>query len=128
MFKEIFVPWDGFEDHTMREPWPDEAYTLAMGRYGAKRWKNLSQGIQKLQARNMQQILGAKLDSPSKFVLCWTQDGAESYDKVSLLTGGTGTAIWVASQKGIPVINMQNPGWQDRLCELTDYDFSYMTT
>lgn len=67
------------------------------------------------QARNTNQIFGAKLDTPVDFVLCWTQDGAVNADQTTTVTGGTGQAIRMASMKGIPVINMLNPSWMIEL-------------
>lgn len=64
--------------------------------------------IRALMARNCQQVLGPNLDDPSKFVLCWTPDGCEHASTRSRTTGGTGLAISVASEFGIPVFNMAN--------------------
>jgi hypothetical protein len=44
---------------------------------------------------------------PVDFVLCWTPDGATSRQECTSKTGGTATAIKLASDLGIPVINMQ---------------------
>jgi hypothetical protein len=68
-----------------------------------------------LMARNTNQLFGAALDSPVDFVLAWTPDGIESGAERSLQSGGTGQAIDMASRKGIPVINMNAPGWEARL-------------
>jgi hypothetical protein len=55
------------------------------------------------------QVLGEDLMHPSEFVVCWTPDGCERHEDRGLVTGGTGTAISVASQMGIPVFNVYNP-------------------
>lgn len=68
-----------------------------------------------LMARNTFQIFGRNLNKPVDFVLCWTPDGCESYTKRTRSTGGTGQAIEMASRKGIPVINMANKGWRQKL-------------
>lgn len=68
-----------------------------------------------LMARNTNQVFGRALDSPVDFVLCWTPDGIEHHLERTRDTGGTGQAIEMASRKGIPVINMNRPGWRDRL-------------
>ena len=46
-------------------------------------------------------MLGPKLDAPSDFVLCWTEDGEAS--------GGTGQAMRIAAAHGVPVYNLQRP-------------------
>jgi hypothetical protein len=85
-----------------------------------------------LHARNAFQVFGANLDTPVDFVLAWTplNDKGEvvtSHEQKFYggkdhpnNTGGTGQAISYASLKGIPVINMANPTWRDRLMDFTD--------
>lgn len=60
----------------------------------------------KLHTRNVFQVLGADLCSPSKFLVCWTRDGACSYDETSYASGGTGTAIRLASVFNVPIFNL----------------------
>lgn len=69
-------------------------------------WNGLSHYVQLLMARNCFQLLGSNLDDPVSVVLCWTPDGAET--TTSRETGGTGQAIRLAVQEGIPVLNMKN--------------------
>lgn len=68
-----------------------------------------------LMARNTFQVFGQNLDTPVDFVLCFTKDGCESYRTRTRDSGGTGQAIEMASRKGIPVFNMKNPNWIERL-------------
>ena len=49
-------------------------------------------------------------------MLCWTPDGAET--ETGYNTGGTGQAIRLAIQQGIPVINMFNTTWEKDLNDL----------
>lgn len=69
-------------------------------------WANLGE-YECFHARNCHQVLGANLDSPVDFVLCWTPGGAT--------TGGTATAIKLARKHNIPVINMATEGWRETL-------------
>lgn len=106
---EVFLPWPGYNGYGLeagvyRGPLSTEAFQLAQEVHPA--WANLSSGVRKLHARNMHQILGPSLDNPVRFVICWTLDGAETEAECSLDTGGTGTAIRLASRYGIPVINL----------------------
>ena len=59
--------------------------------------------------RNVYQVLGKDLNTPSEFVICWTPDGAETANERSIKTGGTGFAIALADSLGIPVYNLANP-------------------
>ena len=82
-------------------------------------WGRCGAHARELHTRNMAQVLGLNLDEPSRFLLCWTPDGAESASKpTSRATGGTGQAIRCALLHDIPVINMQNAGWNKRLLDL----------
>lgn len=114
---EIYIPWKGFagsksELYTQSE----EAFYIASQYH--PNWKNLKEAVKKLMARNVHQVLGKDLKSPAAFVLCWTQDGCESHKTRSQRTGGTGQAISIASENDIPVINMKNIIWTDRLDEI----------
>jgi hypothetical protein len=52
----------------------------------------------KFHSRNVHQVLGRDLKTPSDFVICWTADGGFS--------GGTGQALRIADDHGIPIFNM----------------------
>lgn len=103
--KEIFLPWKGFNknDSNLFDV-PEEAFEITQAFHPA--WHKLSLAVQKLMARNAQQILGKNLDSPSSFVVCWTPDGCNSHATRTHKTGGTGQAISIASAHGIPIVNI----------------------
>ena len=103
---EIYLPWKKFNKHTskLHDP-PPEAFELAAKLHPA--WSACSQGAKRLHARNCQQILGQNLDSPTDLVICWTKAGG--------LTGGTATAIKLAKQYGIRVINLFEINWTSDL-------------
>ena len=107
-----FIPWKGFNkcwDGIISSD--NEAMKIAETLH--PNWSKLSIGAKKLMARNCHQILGLDLKSPVKFVICWTPDGTET--KTTHKTGGTGQAIRLANQYNIPVINMFNDDWKERL-------------
>jgi hypothetical protein len=58
-------------------------------------------------------VLGAGLDRPSDFVLCWTADG--STDGAARSTGGTGQALRTAAAFGVPVLNLRRPEHRRRV-------------
>jgi len=110
--REIFLPWRSFNGHTgvLAKPglrgnicfdersavW-QQAAAIAERYHPA--WERLSRGGRALQTRNSFQVLGADLESPSRFVIAWTKGGKA--------TGGTGQAIRLAEDHTIPIINLQ---------------------
>jgi hypothetical protein len=115
--KEIFLPWKGFNKNiSPHYDIPDKAYIVAQKFHPA--WGKLSPAAKKLMARNTQQICGKNLDSPSDFIVCWTNDGCTSSSTRTYKTGGTGQAIDIASNLGIPVINLFNDDAETKLSEL----------
>ena len=70
-------------------------------------WERCSEYAQKLHARNGFQVLGPRLDQPSKFVVCWTPGASGS--------GGTGQAIRVAKAYGIDVYDLADPTVRRRI-------------
>ena len=96
---EIFLPWPKFEGRygqgyiVANNP---EAEKIAESFHPA--WHKCSKGVKKLHTRNIYQILGADLNTPTGVVICWTP-----YGKVQ---GGTGQAIKIAKAYNIKVKNL----------------------
>ena len=106
--KEIFLPWKSFNKRTSALFTPSEqAKTLASAIHPA--YNRLSDTAKLLIARNMHQILGEALDEPVSCVVCWTKDGCESFDSYGRNTGGTGSAIAIASINCVPIFNLNRP-------------------
>ena len=78
-------------------------------------WNRCNEYVRKLHARNAFQVLGFDLDTPSKFLVCWTPDGCISHATRSIQTGGTGTAISIADHYGVKVFNLARPEHLKRL-------------
>jgi len=113
---EIFLPWKGFNNNPSRLAGVGpNALALAATIHPA--WGQLREAVRKLHGRNCYQVLGQRLDSPSAFLVCWTPDGCESEHTRSKATGGTATAIVLASRHGIPVFNLQREGRRAALGE-----------
>jgi len=91
----------------------DAAAAIAGGLHPA--WDCCSQWAKRLHARNAFQVLGRELDNPSKFLICWTPDGCEKHADRTSGSGGTGTAISIASEHGVPVFNLENQASLNRL-------------
>lgn len=111
--KEIWIPFKGYNGIQTGKIPNDEYFYLASKVHPV--YDRLSRVTKALHARNCGQILGEDSSNPSKFVICWTKDGAETISEVSRETGGTGTAIKVACLHNIPVINIKNDDWESRL-------------
>lgn len=98
--KEIFLPWQGFRKNssplfgTTRE-----ARLLAKEFH--PNWANVSCSGRDFHGRNVYQILGQDLNTPSAFVICWTADGK--------VKGGTGQALRMAEHFKIPIFNLGKP-------------------
>lgn len=66
-----------------------------------------------LHGRNSFQVLGADLNDPSDMLICWTPDGCLHHHGRTRSTGGTGTAISIASMYYVHVFNLRNPEHYD---------------
>jgi len=71
-------------------------------------WHRMGTYAKKLHGRNSFQILGKHLNDPVDFVICWTPDGCEHHIDRKITTGGTGTAISIASNSKIKIYNLYN--------------------
>jgi hypothetical protein len=78
-------------------------------------WDRCSDFARRLHGRNAFQVLGDNLNSPSRFLVCWTPDGAASHKERSIQTGGTGTAISIADHYGVEIFNLARPDHLDRI-------------
>ena len=95
--KRIFLPWRGFNKNLSPLYTPhNEAFKMAARIHPA--WHKLTRGGKALHARNCHQILGEALNDPVSLVVCWTPGGKA--------TGGTATAIHLAEQYRIRIINL----------------------
>ncbi|MDP2565788.1 hypothetical protein [Pseudoalteromonas marina] len=71
-----------------------------------KKWERCTNSAMELHNRNIFQVLGLDLNSPSSFLLCWTLRGERAYAETTQLTGGTATAINTACMYNVPVFNL----------------------
>lgn len=103
----IYMPSSGWQGRPRKDPYVvpdfDKAAVLASEHPA---WNYLSDFVQRLHARNVNQVLGDNLQEPSDFLVCWTPDGAINSIETSKKTGGTGQAIRIASNHGVPVYNL----------------------
>ena len=86
-------------------------------------WDCMTQDAKDRYARNVMLVLGRNCISPSKFLLCWTPNGAESSIHCNTYYGKTGYIglfIKVARAYKIPVINLQRNDWQSKMDSFLD--------
>ena len=70
-------------------------------------WAGRDACARPLLARDSHEVLGAELDSPACFVVCWTADG--TLDGSACAADGTRQALRIAHGHGIPVFNLARP-------------------
>lgn len=107
---EIFIPWNGFSDlfedtnegiinaGYFRDTNP-KAEEIAIAARGTS--NGLTRGGLMLQTRNAYQVLGRDLENPVRLVICYAE--VKSNGRVR---GGTNTAVQIARQRNIEVINL----------------------
>lgn len=98
--KEIFLPWRYFNSRESEfQTVSQEAMEIAAKHHPA--WHRCDSFARRLHGRNVYQVLGFDLKTPTNVVICWTQDGQ--------LVGGTATALRIADDHDIPIINFGEP-------------------
>lgn len=94
--KEIYLPWKNFNGSISKHyNVPKKAFEIA--EYYHPVWNKLSDAAKKLMARDVLQILGQDLKTPTNFIFCYTDKG--------LIKGGTGEALRIAIDYKIPIFN-----------------------
>ena len=76
-------------------------------------WLACTEYAKRLHGRNSMVVLGEALNEPVQMIVCWTPDAK--------IVGGTGQALRIAADLGIPVRNLGDPvvlakvvGWLER--------------
>lgn len=100
--KEIYLPWNGFNnlyfDNVSYLDVPLTKYAEEFVHDYHPAAHRLNATAFKFMVRNTYQVLGADLKTPAKVVFCYTADGKAS--------GGTGQAMRIAKDYGIPIVNL----------------------
>lgn len=96
---EIWLPWRGFAGSSSPLVVAPDGPAMEMAARYHPAWPRLKHSHRLLHARNCHQVLGADLQTPVRFVMCWTRDGKA--------TGGTGQAMRIAQDLGIRIINLR---------------------
>ncbi|MFW5962023.1 MAG: hypothetical protein ACOCQR_00225 [bacterium] len=118
---EIFLPWDGFNnlyndlEHFLLNNFNNIEQATIIAKTYHPNFDKLSPGAQKLMTRNSYQVLGQDLNTMSEFLVCWTPDACTSMEDRTQKTGGTGQAIAIASDYGLPIFNLALKEHRERI-------------
>lgn len=112
---EIFLPWNGYNGHdrdgcfgaNILPDEDDKGLSIVAEGIAAQmhpNWGACKQGARKMHARNVYQVLGQDLKTPSKMLVAWTK-----LTKAGQPMGGTATAIRLAEKHNIACFNLNKP-------------------
>jgi hypothetical protein len=123
MKAELYLPWESFNNHStqthagncyvMRGPLQARAAAIAAEIHPA--WDRCSQGAKKLHTRNVFQVLGQDLETPSKFLVAWATVDSEGKPE-----GGTATAWNLAVKHGVKCFNLAIPEHSARIMKFME--------
>lgn len=121
---ELYLPWRGFNNRESKLTFntPESLGTAKMFHTG---FDGLKPAIQAFLAKNARMVLGKDMKSPAMFVICWSEDGAETQREKTQRTGNVGHVIAIANALKIPVFNLGKPDAEARLktyLELTNVE------
>lgn len=110
---EMYIPWKGFGEDYMTSQWDSvQGSNIGAGLIAESihpNWEACKQGAKKLHTRNVCQILGRDVDTPSDLVLFYCKEvGGKP-------TGGTATAVNLGLKVGCKTINMLHSNWRELL-------------
>ncbi len=119
--KEIYLPWGGFNEFVHD---PEKGFYVAeefgnwqranvIAAQSHPAWERCGQGARRLHTRNVYQVLGKDLSTPSAALVCWAEE-----DRNGKVKGGTATAVSLAKQCNIPVINLFHRHNRDKLVSI----------
>lgn len=95
--KEIYLPYEGFRRNSSELfGSSEEARAIAASYHPA--WENVGENGRDYLARNVYQVLGLDLKTPTGFIICWTDRGR--------IQGGTAMGLRIAPDWNIPVFNL----------------------
>lgn len=108
---EAYLPWRGFSDiredstHIVTPELPDynEAFNIASTIHPA--WNRLGRGAKALHTRNVYQVLGLDLKTPSCVLFCYAQPTKSKQGIITGVKGGTNTSVQLAMKHNIPIYN-----------------------
>lgn len=131
----IYLAWNGasgkFHDPSLGiydaskfDTW-EEAEAIALETRGSwliSKDTEMGRGGKALHTRNIFQVLGEDIDTPSRFLICWALPVGKLGDR-SKVKGGTATATKLAAKHNVEIINLYYPEDFNRCLDFLDkYD------
>jgi hypothetical protein len=112
---EIYKPWKSFaaEVEDFYATALDEA-KIEMAKYHPG-WAKIPEKAHIIVATQTHLMLGKFLTSPSRFLICYSEDSVEQASKSTIKTGRVGILLRIAAVNNIPVFNFANGTAEDRL-------------
>lgn len=110
---ELYLPWNGFR-YSEGQSWANECkgfintpeldnYEQALSIILAMRPDvEHKRGPRALHTRNVYQVLGRDLATPSRKLICWAEPAGRGHN----VRGGTNTAVQLARRHNVPVLNL----------------------
>lgn len=111
---EIFLPWRNFNNKESKLTF-NTKQSLDIAKIFHPGFDTLKDSIKAFLAKNARMVLGNNLKSQAMFVICWSEDGAETGRERSPKTGNVGHVIAIANAMRIPVFNFGKPDAEQRL-------------
>jgi hypothetical protein len=99
---ELYLPFPDYEESNVKEG--NKLFLPNEHAYAYLRTNLWCSKNSYFHARNVQIVLGEKLNNPVDFLVCWTPEGRK--------IGGTRTGIIVAEDNKIPIVNFANPNYK----------------
>ncbi len=111
---EIYLPWYKYgsdeklrRSAVLKQP-SKTAYEIAT-KY-SRVFDSLKPVVRAFIARDVHVVLGLDCNTPIDFLLCYSDDGAETKQEVSAKTGNIGNYIRLCDECNIPVFNLRKEG------------------
>lgn len=111
---ELHLPWKPFNGRESKSYFNTKEIQCIAKMFHPT-WDGLKPAIQAFLGKNVRQLLGRELKSPVRFVICWSEDGAETSAERTNKTGSLGHVISLAAAMKIPVFNLGKPDAESRL-------------
>lgn len=107
--KELYLPWRGYNGRREGQFGASEAAReLAAAAHPG--WHRATDSVKSLLATNCHLLLGRDLNTPARFLVTWTPDGAVFESERSTKTGSTALLIVLAERHHIPRFNFNRGG------------------
>lgn len=111
---EIFLPWRNFNNKESKLTF-NTKQSLDIAKIFHPGFDTLKDSIKAFLAKNARMVLGNNLRSQAMFVICWSEDGAETGRERNPKTGNVGHVIAIANAMKIPVFNFGKHDAEQRL-------------